>query len=125
MCLFRKDAFVSHSGLPLEFKIECDALMEEDWKTLAYMVSKRFQFRSVFGVPEGGRPFEYALREYTADGAKHVLIVDDVLTTGNSMEQTREVLKQTFDYSDIIGVVVFARARTADWIKPIFQMWEE
>jgi orotate phosphoribosyltransferase-like protein len=123
MSLFRKNAFVSHSGIPLEFKIECDALTEEDWKTLAYIVSKRFQFRSVFGVPEGGRPFEMALRDYTSDGAKHVLIVDDVLTTGNSMEQTREVLKQSFDYSDIIGVVVFARGETAHWIHPIFQMW--
>lgn len=124
--LFQKYAFTSHAGRPLEYKIECDALTDDDWATLAFMTYKKFRFSSVFGIPRGGLKFAKALHEYTSDGTGNVLIVDDVLTTGGSMEKARIWYKSTKDPdAEIIGVVAFARNKPADWIHPIFQMWEE
>lgn len=52
-----------------------------------------------------------------ADGAIWWVIVDDVLTTGESMEEMR------LHYSSrTIGVVLFARGKCPDWVTPIFSL---
>ena len=61
MNLFQKGDFQLHSGGKSEFKIDCDALSEHDWETLAYMTAKEFRFKRVVGVPEGGLAFARAL----------------------------------------------------------------
>ena len=49
------------------------------------------------------------------------LIVDDVFTTGSSIEKER--IRST--RRDQIGVVIFARNPTPAWVHPIFTMWGE
>lgn len=115
-----------HSGQKSNFKIECDALTDEDWKTLARLIAQRFlcRFRGVFGIPNGGLKLASELIPYARkDNDLPCLIVDDVLTTGASMEKARADLLKAGE-KNIIGVVVFSRDRhPALWIEPIFQMW--
>ena len=116
MNLFIKEDFISHAGLPLTWKVECDALTEKDYEALAKIVSEKLIFCDVKGIPRGGIPFEKALKKYyTHNESDPLLICDDVYTTGTSM---REVYEE-----GAIGVVVFARNEiNDDWIKAIWQM---
>ena len=116
MSLFIREDFISHAGLPLTWKVECDALTDNDYEALAKIVSEKLSFRDVKGIPRGGIPFEKALKPYsTNDENDPLLIADDVYTTGTSM---REVYEE-----GAIGIVVFARNKiTDDWIKAIWQL---
>ena len=97
--LFQTGDFILHSGLPSNFKIECDAVTDDDWRTLAAMIAHRIKFRSVVGIPRGGLALANHLQGYVSGGWD--LVVDDVWTTGGSM----------MPYLDkgMIGYVVFAR----------------
>ena len=55
-----------------------------------------------------------------------ILICDDVLSTGNSMDARRkEVVEKNEKGTTIIGVVVFARGKCPDWITPLFSMSDD
>ena len=116
MNLFIREDFISHAGLPLTWKVECDALSEGDYEALAKIVSEKIKFKDVVGIPRGGIPFENALKQYSSnDENDPLLICDDVYTTGTSM---REVYQE-----GAIGIVVFARNEIKDdWIKAIWHM---
>lgn len=123
MSLFVRKNFKSHTDLDLDFKIECDALDEWDLSTLAYMISEKYKFRYVIGIPKGGIRLAEALQKYI-NPKGDVLIVDDVLTTGNSMNN----FKQHFpvdEAGNVIGVVIFARGPCPNWVDPIFMLWDE
>lgn len=111
--MFRASEFISHSGKPLQFKIECDDLTNEDYDVLAQIINRHFVFGSVFGIPNGGVKLQQALLPYCTKGPR--LVVDDVLTTGNSMKQHR------LSHTDI-GVVIFARGPCPLWVHPIFTL---
>jgi len=123
--LFARKSFTSHSGVPLEWKIDCDALSDVDIATIAYVISKRWKFRWVYGIPTGGSRLAEALLPWTTEvapsdpqyphGQLPILIADDVLTTGASMEEAYNSI-----VGDKIGVVIFARGPHASWIHPIF-----
>lgn len=125
MGLFEKINFISHSGLELDFKIECDALDDHDWQTLAHIIGKKYMFGEIVAIPNGGLKLGDELTCYTDSYSDTILIVDDVLTTGNSMEAAYKEIKEESPSAKIKGVVVFARSKPAYWIDPIFQMWEE
>ncbi len=117
--LFLDEPFVSAAGLQLPWKIECDALTYSDWETLAKIVAKSFRFKSVEGVPDGGLLFADALDRYVKHTALARLIVDDVLTTGKSMNE----LKLKYSNDIVIGVVVFARTKDVlTWVTPIWNL---
>ncbi len=128
MSLFRRMDFVMHSGGRAQYKIECDELTDEDIETLAFIISQKAKvitgedrtgIRQVHGIPRGGERLAAALsRNYIDKWGSLRLIVDDVLTTGRSMEDARLNL----GWSDAVGVVIFARHTPANWIKPIFSM---
>ena len=81
MNLFIKEDFISHAGLPLTWKVECDALDENDYEALAKIVSEKMTFRDVKGIPRGGIPFEKALKPYCSNNdTDPLLICDDVYT---------------------------------------------
>ncbi len=116
MTLFKNEKVISHAGLHLPFKIECDALTEEDIETIAAIISRKYKFRAVCGIPRGGIRLAAALQKYLSNEGL-VLIVDDVLTTGLSMEDARRQIG-----GDAFGIVIFARGKCPEWVKPIFQL---
>ena len=115
MSLFQKGWFKSNSGKKLPWKIECDYLSDEDWQWAAYIIGTNFHFNRVEGIPKGGSKLSNILQVYTKSGGG-LLIVDDVFTTGVSMERQRN------GREDVIGVVLFARNLTPDWIRAIWNI---
>jgi hypoxanthine phosphoribosyltransferase len=96
-------------------------LGDEDIETLAKMIANSFSFAFVLGIPTGGLRLAHALKQYATPISDTILIVDDVLTTGNSMERA---FKQ-FQPQHVMGVVIFARGKCPDWITPIFTLNDE
>lgn len=123
MDLFIKKDWVMHSGEKSNFKIECDALTDEDLETIAHLIYSKFKFFRVMGIPRGGTRLAEKLKNYVIEGEDKILIVDDVLTTGASMEQAKHAHhRNLIDADRITGVVVFARGKCPDWVHPIFDM---
>ena len=120
--LFIEEDFIGHSGGQLHWKIEMDALEDAEWKCIARMIKEYQQvpFQAAIGIPRGGLKLSGFLNEYSTQNSKDpYLIVDDVLTTGGSMEEFK---KEHFKDKRTIGWVVFARKKPATWIKTLFQM---
>jgi orotate phosphoribosyltransferase len=118
MGLFRSGDFTLHSGEHSPFKIDCDGLTGEDWEALAALAAALLPpFSAVYGVPRGGVRFAAALQKHATPGAWPLLIVDDVLTTGASMEEA-----QAGAGRPAVGCVVFARGRCPRWVVPLFVM---
>ena len=114
--LFQDGEFTAASGQTLPFKIECDALTDADWEWAARYVVSRTKFSLVEGVFQGGFKFADALESYNDSGETgSLLIVDDVLTTGESMERQRNGRTAK-------GVVLFARGPCPDWVTPIWTL---
>lgn len=114
MSLFKHGEFTLHSGDKADFLIDCNALDERDIDSLAAFIAPRIKpFSEVIGIPRGGERLALAMRPYrSATGG--LLIVDDVLTTGGSMEKARG------EREDVQGVVIFARGPYPTWVRPIF-----
>jgi orotate phosphoribosyltransferase len=113
--LFQFGFFKLNSGRETSFKIECDALTKDDWNTLAFLISSKVTFREVIGVPKGGLPLAESLKKFIQKDEKLPrLIVDDVLTTGNSIRKLMQKGDKAF--------VVFARQTCPDDIQCLFQL---
>ncbi|MDP3710190.1 MAG: hypothetical protein Q8R29_00510 [bacterium] len=119
MGIFRNEAFVSHAGLRLLFKIECDELDQEDIETVAAIIGRSFRFKDVVGIPRGGLRLAEALKKFCQPEESDTLLVDDVSTSHGSMEEARKEISEP-----VRGVVIFARGQCPSWIKPIFQLAE-
>lgn len=120
--LFRKGDFQLHSGDLSWFKIDCNALTDNDIEFLADYIIKElgFKFEYASGIPTGGLRLANALNKRANGDVNTILIVDDVFTTGKSIEEHKKLFKSP---DIIIGcVVVFARKKCPEWITPIFQM---
>jgi orotate phosphoribosyltransferase len=115
MNLFQTGVFKLSSGRRSPWKIECDALTREDWDTLALLISLRVNFGEVEGVPRGGLPLAQALQKYCSPHSPTLLIVDDVCSTGESLERHRNGRKAK-------GFVVFARSTPPSWCKYMFRL---
>lgn len=117
MPLFRNKPFVSHSKQLLSFNIECGALSDEDFDTLAAIIAKQFRFSGIQGTP-GGQRLAKALEKYVSKARSlPVLIVSDVLATGKTMQELRYAFG-----THTIGVVIFARGECPEWIHPLFRL---
>ena len=118
--LFELGEFTSHSGLTLPFKIDCDALTDEDINCIAILIAAKTCFGAVEGIPRGGIRLADSLEEWaTPETSSTVLIVDDVLTTGASMEQWKA--KQP-NPDAVVGWVIFARTKPPEWVNAVFEM---
>lgn len=127
MSLFQNIDFTSHSGVPLTWKIECDALTPDDWAWAAARVAERVSFHSIVGIPTGGWRFGDALEQYKRDDGHYFLLADDVLTTGRSFREWHEILATNAHpiRPNFLGVVLFARIPPPEpWIKALFIMPE-
>lgn len=121
MALFQRGNFTLASGLISPWKIECDALTNDDWHGLAVMLIERLPlpFETAVGVPRGGVPFAQALLEFANPFASTLLVVDDVWTTGGSMEK---YISEQHPDRDIMRAVVFARKPPPANVTAIFTM---
>tara|TARA_R100000234_G_scaffold120062_1_gene105180 strand:+ start:1324 stop:1722 length:399 start_codon:yes stop_codon:yes gene_type:complete len=120
--LFTEQDFIGHSGDELHWKIECDALFPNEWKCIARMIFEieTRPFQAAIGIPRGGVELSRWLNEYSTQNAEHpYLIIDDVLTTGGSMDEFRE---KNFKEKESFGWVVFARKQPQPWVNALFQM---
>lgn len=122
MNLFQTGDFTLASGAKSTWKIECDALSPEDWDGLAAMMVDVLPllFGSVYGVPRGGMPLAAALQPYASDHSGTILVVDDVWTTGGSME--RYIAQQGTVRGPIQRAVVFARRPPPPIVSALFTM---
>lgn len=125
MNLFRSGDFTLHSGGMSTWKIDCDALSDKDWDTLAIMAVEILPpFGRVIGIPKGGLKFADALRAHCTLGDP-TLIADDVVTTGRSMRDMRFDIQEKDAYQrEIYGIAVFSRGDPTYWywLKSIFMM---
>ena len=110
--LFEYGSFTLHSNSISNWRINCENLTHDDWHNLVQIAIKHLDpFGSVEGIPTGGIQFANAFSPYISKGS--VLIVDDVLTTGASMEIHRNNRKAQ-------GIVAFARGPIPFWVTSIF-----
>ena len=122
--LFVEEDFTGHSGGQLHWKIEMDVLENAEWKCIARMIMEyeTRPFQAVIGIPRGGLTLSSYLNEYSTQNPKDpYLIVDDVLTTGGSMNYFVEQYFRNREPNEYFGWVVFARKQPASWIKALFQ----
>lgn len=117
MSLFRLGKFKLHGGQSSDFKIDCDGLTSEDWEALAAQIAGRCSFTKVIGVPRGGLELASYLEQYRKSFTEEILLVDDVLTTGKSMEEAKKKIAGV-----VIGYVVFARGPLPVWVNALFKM---
>jgi orotate phosphoribosyltransferase len=121
--LFQRGQITLASGRTSDYKIECDALTDEDWETLGYLLAMRVEpFSEVLGVPRGGWQLAEYMAPYAQAGANRLLIVDDVWTTGGSWQRYRARYPVALD--PVAGAVVFARGPLPDNVVALFHMWK-
>lgn len=114
--LFVTGNFKSASGLVLPWKVECDALSEWDWDTLALMALPMLPpFGKVEAVMNGGLNFGSSLMRHRTPHCETLLIADDVFTTGGSIEKQRAG-------RDAVGIVAFSRGQLLPWVKAVWQL---
>jgi orotate phosphoribosyltransferase-like protein len=120
--LFEVGDFISHAGLPLAWKIECDAIRPEWWNGLARMIMdyQTEPFSKVVGIPRGGLPLQSAMEKYVTPGDHPWLVVDDVYTTGTSFREFCTDVKTMHAYK----WVIFARKPIPekDGVRALFTM---
>ncbi len=117
--------FPLHSGGTSYFKLECDKFTQSDWDALAIMAARRWKFSAVYGIPTGGMRLAKAMEKYATFNAKDpMIIVDDVLTSGGSMDQAKAKFPYLDESDKIIGFVAIARGPTLPWVVPFFQVAE-
>jgi len=118
--LFVPGKYRSHSGLLLPGKIECDALTETEIRWFADRIVELrpdTAYSEVIGVPRGGLRIADAVRAIAKiDRRGPVLIVDDVFTTGSSVETMAKKAGVA------MGAVLFAWGECPPWVEPVFQM---
>ena len=123
MNLFQLGDFKLSSGAQSGWKIDCDALTSEDLAALALMGSKLLPpFGWPVGIPRGGLLLAEEMSRYCTIG-ETPLIVDDVLTSGGSMEREKTRVWATTAVQPL-GLVIFARGPCPAWVKAIFQLPE-
>lgn len=121
MDLFQSGAFDLHGGGVSDFKIECDALSDDEMNALAFQLAQRLPpYRyNVFGIPRGGLRVARAMEAFAGPEGPR-LVCDDVLTTGLSFRQYVRSIGEPL--GDWIGAVLFARGFVPEGITALFHL---
>lgn len=129
MGLFQRGDFIFTSGARSPIKFEFDKATDEDIEFFALIGAHQVgYFGKVVPVPKGksGSPIDnakrlaHAMHKYIRDCGV-ALIVDDVWTTGKSMEACRIENMRPHPFQPI-GWVAFAYERPASWVTAGFVM---
>lgn len=130
MSLFQWGNFTLHSGDKTWWRIDCDDLTESEIAIFAKMIREKAGEYHRALCPDSHKGsaaprLTSALHEHRAASSGRgykTLIVDDVLTTGASMNEVRQLAAASqLKGSEIEGYVIFARGTCPAWITPIFQ----
>ena len=131
MNLFRMGSFTLNSSKKADWKIECDALTDDDIECIASLIEEiTIPFSSVEGIPRGGLRLAKAMQKYVTDqeGVTTHLIVDDVLTTGATLQRAKLRYWNAYPNVLVVGAVIFARGACAPWVSALFhtasRLWE-
>lgn len=117
MSLFVFGDFRSDSGLLLTWKINCDALTPDDWRTIAAVSAERLPgFGAVVGVPRGGLALAREMGQYATSGP--TLVVGDVWTTGGSMRRAAASVGWPW-----LGLVAFAGRMLPPYVYAFMRSW--
>lgn len=120
MSLFNLKLSTLHSGDKSKWLIDCNALTELDLQALALLGRKLVgPFGAVYGIPEGGLRFAKALLPLASPHHNTMLIVDDVSTTGKSLEEAQRLFAQM---RPIVGLVIFNRGKVPTWARAIWTL---
>ncbi len=93
---------------------------------LAKHIAERTDFGMVQGISEDCRGLVDVLENYARwEAPFNILIVDTILTTGESMEQAKAAMPPQIHRDDIIGWVVVARVEPPAWINAIFKLFNK
>lgn len=111
--------FMLSSGKTSQMKIDCDALSDIDIEAISKIAHKYLlaEFGEVVSIPRGGDRLATYMSAFVTEGCETTLIVDDVYTTGKSMEEARAKVG-----GSCIGLVIFARGETPHWVESLFQV---
>lgn len=117
---YTNEPFTLHSGGQSQFKLEADALSREDCEAAAFWLLPTLgTFGSIEFVPSSSNLVPQWLAEsllpHAVEGSRVVLICDDVLTTGRSMDEKRAGRLG-------VGAVIFARGPTPHWIRALLHL---
>lgn len=116
MNLFNLGEFTLHSGADSTLKIDCDVLTDGDLEAVAAALARLVPpFGRVEGVPSGGLRLAEAMGKWAGGSPDRLLIVDDVLTTGRSMEEHRAG-------RPAYGAVIFSRGEPPSWVVPFLRL---
>ena len=125
--LFEAGEFVPYLGGSVGFGINADALSDESITTIAEFIASRTEFGIVEGLTKHGCRrtgcmLADALEKYAVwEAPFNVLIVDDVLDTGASMEKAKAAQPSQVHPDDVVGWVIFARIEPPPWVNAVFQ----
>lgn len=85
---------------------------------LAFETARQLGVRSIFAEKEGGaRVFR---RDFEITPGEHVLVVDDILTTGSSLKETVNAVDKLGGTIVGIGVLVDRSEKSLDFKLPLF-----
>lgn len=85
---------------------------------LAFETARQLGVRSIFAEKEGGlRVFR---RDFEITPGEHVLVVDDILTTGNSVRETLAAVDRLRGVVVGVGVLVDRSEKNPDFNVPFF-----
>jgi hypothetical protein len=112
--LFNLGSHELHSGSRSAWLIDCAALDDGDLLVLAGLARELVgPWGPVEGVPRGGIRFATFCQMIADPTSDRLLIVDDVCTTGASLEEHRAG-------RDAVGVAIFARGPVPEWATALF-----
>lgn len=143
MSIFQHGLFTLHSGDHSFWRIDLDELTNTEVGILAALISERVKpFHRVVAPSSHYGSVVPRLRNllvsYQEDPRNkdvwRILVIDDVLTTGHSMEMAARKAREETPTDlkgllqgrtvDVVGAVIFARGQCPDWITPVFQLSE-
>lgn len=122
--LFQTGCYTFNSGIKSPIKVECDKLLDSCIDTLALIGAHQIcHFGKIISVPKGksdspidnAKRLADALQPYARPSCPTILIVDDVWTTGGSMEACRVDLHSASQRC-VVGWVAFAYQKPAPWV---------